>query len=166
MAFGGAPRRHGWTHLGKLVRLEPRSGLGADFEPISSFQCLNSPFSYYGIPDHVVGDLLHHRGCHPIGLGYCGLQRLQRRGLPLSWGSNPLVFKVSPYRLPFSGSRFLRCLKCIPIDCLSPGARILRSSTYIPIDRPSHGAMQQGPRRPQEAFVPERARAQVFFLVG
>ena len=41
----GAPRRHGWTQLRKPVRLDPGRGPGTDFEPIFSFQCLNSPSS-------------------------------------------------------------------------------------------------------------------------
>ena len=34
MAFGGPPRRHGWTQLGKLVRLDPGRGPGDAFERI------------------------------------------------------------------------------------------------------------------------------------
>ena len=45
MAFGGLARRHGWTRLGKLVRLDHGRGPGTDFERIFSVQCLNSPFS-------------------------------------------------------------------------------------------------------------------------
>ena len=32
LAFGGAPRRHGWTKLHKLVRLDPGRGPAAHFE--------------------------------------------------------------------------------------------------------------------------------------
>ena len=45
LAFGGPPRRHGCTQREKRVRLDPGRGPGTDFEPIFSFQCLNSPFS-------------------------------------------------------------------------------------------------------------------------
>ena len=45
LAFGGPPRRHGCTQREKLVRLDPGRGPGTDFEPIFSFQCLNSPSS-------------------------------------------------------------------------------------------------------------------------
>ena len=34
LAFGCPPRRHGWTRLGKLVRLEPGRGPGTYFERI------------------------------------------------------------------------------------------------------------------------------------
>ena len=54
MAFGGAPRRHGCTQREKRVRLDPRRGLGTDFEPIFSFQCLNSPFSEVMRPGQMV----------------------------------------------------------------------------------------------------------------
>ena len=36
LAFGGAPRRHGWTKLHKLVRLDPGRGLAAHFERIKT----------------------------------------------------------------------------------------------------------------------------------
>ena len=45
LALGGRPRRHGRTQREKRVRLDPGRGPGTDFEPIFSFQCLNSPSS-------------------------------------------------------------------------------------------------------------------------
>ena len=43
MTCGEAPRRHGWTQLGKLVRLDPGRGPGADFERMCVHQMLFLP---------------------------------------------------------------------------------------------------------------------------
>eukprot|EP00959_Pyramimonas_sp_CCMP1952_P174003 3635767-Pyramimonas_sp.AAC.1 len=48
LAFGGTPRRHGWTQCDKSSRWDPPRGPGTDFDQISNCRCLKSPGSEQG----------------------------------------------------------------------------------------------------------------------